>query len=80
MGKVTNSINKYKTLQTVFKSFFVLLALFLIFFGVNLFISIQNKSKSAYTVLSSENEQLMLQDTRVHNWSELEKLMSKQAK
>lgn len=66
---------KYAGLQTVFKSFFLLITLFLIFFAVNLFITIQNRSKSAYTVLSSEGEQtkLMLQDTRVHNWDEIGK-------
>ena len=49
--------------------------MFLIFFAVNLFISVKNKSQSAYTVLDNNagEQRVMLQDTRVHNWSEIEK-------
>ena len=53
----------------------VLLVFFFLFFFVNLFITVKSKHESAYSVLSREYEQsmLQLQDTRVHNWSELEK-------
>ena len=68
-----NLTKKYFGLSTVFKSFFVLIILFLIFFAVNLFVTIKSKKDSAYTVLNSEGEKTMLQDTRVHNWSELDK-------
>ena len=75
MEILKNLLTKYASLQTVFKSFFLLIILFLMFFAVNLFITVKNKSQSAYTVLSSEDEKLMpkLQDTRVHNWSEVDK-------
>lgn len=71
-------ISKYMGLQTIFKSFFLLIILFLVFFAVNLFISVKGKHESAYNVLSAESEknekaEVMLQDTRVHNWSELNK-------
>ena len=60
--------------QAFFRSTFVLIILFLLFSGASLFITILNRPKSAYTVLNglNERENLMLQDTRVHNWSELE--------
>ena len=75
MEILKNLLTKYASLQTVFKSFFLLMILFLMFFAVNLFITVKNKSQSAYTILSSENEKSMLklQDTRVHNWSEVDK-------
>ena len=75
MEILKNLLTKYASLQTVFKSFFLLIILFLMFFAVNLFITVKNKSHSAYSVLSSENEKSMpkLQDTRVHNWSEVDK-------
>lgn len=61
--------------ENIFKSFFVVVILFLIFFSINLIITIKNKPQSAYTVLSNEPNQSIkkLQDTRVHNWSEIEK-------
>ncbi len=65
-------INKYKSLAVVFKTFFLLVILFLVFFGISLIISIKNKPQSAYTFLSSERSKLMLQDTRMHNWNEIE--------
>jgi dolichyl-phosphate-mannose--protein O-mannosyl transferase len=67
--------NLNSAMKNVFKGFFVLIIFFFLFFAVNLFISIQNKDKSAYSVLSAEYEksQPKLQDTRVHNWSELDK-------
>lgn len=75
MDKFNNLIDKYLKLKTVFKSFFVVVMLFLVFFAINLFISLKNKPQSAYSVLSNnqENKNIMLQDTRVHNWNELEK-------
>ena len=62
-------------MQIVHKGFLILITLFLLFFVINYFISINSDHKSAYTVLTGENEKskLMLQDTRVHNWSELQK-------
>ena len=62
-------------IQTFFRSSFVLIILFLLFFGISLFITLLNRPRSAYTILNSlnERENLMLQDTRVHNWSEVDK-------
>ena len=74
MTNKLENLNKY--MKNVFKGFFVLIAFFFIFFAINLFISIlHNKPKSAYDALTSEYEksQPKLQDTRVHNWSELDK-------
>ena len=67
--------NLSKSTGNILKGFFVLIIFFFIFFAVNLLISIQNKHNSAYNVLSTEYEksQPKLQDTRVHNWSELQK-------
>ena len=75
MKMLKDLLNRYSSLQIFFKSFFLLVIIFLIFFSVNLFITIQNRPKSAYTVLNTEEEKakLKLQDTRVHNWNELEK-------
>ena len=75
MDFLNKLFGKYVVLQAVFKSFFVLIVFFFLFFAVSLFISMQNKHSSAYNVLNSEYEksQLKLQDTRVHNWSELDK-------
>ncbi len=67
-----NLIGKYAGLGTAFKSFFVLIILFLVFFAVNLFITVKSKRDSAYTVLNSETYKIMLQDTRVHNWDEID--------
>ena len=58
--------------QNILKSTSVIVILFLIFFGINLLIMLKNRPKSAYSVLSNESN-IMLQDTRVHNWSEIEK-------
>ena len=67
--------NLSKSMKNVFKGFFVLIVFFFLFFFINLFISVKSKHESAYSVLSRECEksQLKLQDTRVHNWSELDK-------
>ena len=75
MDFLNKLFGKYVVLQAVFESFFVLIIFFFLFFAVSLFISMQNKRSSAYNVLNSEYEksQLKLQDTRVHNWSELDK-------
>lgn len=73
MEFLKNLISKYAGLQTVFRSFFLVIVLFLLFFAVNLFISINNKKNSAYKVLSNETHKTMLQDTRMHNWDEIQK-------
>ena len=72
MGVFDGFLKKYTSLQASLKSFFLLIILFLVFFAANLFITVKNKPQSAYTVLTSDRE-IMLQDTRVHNWSELKK-------
>ena len=66
-------VTKYSKFQVIFKSFFLIIILFLVFYAVNLFFIVKNKPQSAYTVLEnlSEKEKLKLQDTRVHNWSEI---------
>ncbi len=59
-----------------FKGSFVLLILFLTFFAVNLFLTINNKPKSAYSALGGERieeNNPKLTDTRAHNWSDLKK-------
>ena len=75
MEVLKNLFIKYSELKTVFKSFFLLVILFLIFFAGNLLITICGKRESAYSALNQaeEKQKLMLQDTRVHNWSELDK-------
>ena len=67
--------NSNKSMKNIFKGFFVLIIFFFLFFFVNLLISVKSKHESAYSVLSREYEksQPKLQDTRVHNWSELDK-------
>ena len=57
MSITKNLINKYSNLQTVFKSFFLLIILFLTFFAVNLFITIQNKHESAYNALNHKDKE-----------------------
>ena len=54
----------------------VIVVFFFLFFFINLLISVKGRHESAYTVLSKESEksQPKLQDTRVHNWSELDKM------
>lgn len=64
---------RYAGLKTTFKTFFLLIIIFLIFFAVNLFFTVKNKPESAYTMLQSQSRKHKLQDTRVHNWSEIEK-------
>ena len=75
MEMFKNLFDKYVELKTVFKSFFLLVILFLVFFAGNLLIAICGKRESAYTALNhaEEKQKLMLQDTRVHNWSEVGK-------
>lgn len=63
-------------LDKYFKGSFILLILFLLFFAVNLFLSVNNRPKSAYDALNGEKwekESLKLTDTRAHNWSDLKK-------
>ncbi len=56
-------------------SVFIIIVIVLSFIFINLLISVKSKRESAYSALSREYEQSMLklQDTRVHNWSEVEK-------
>ena len=67
--------------KNILKSFFLIVILFLFFFGINLFIIVKNKPTSAYNVLNSMKSQsdspVMLQDVRVHNWDELGKTKNK---
>lgn len=78
MEILKNLASKYSSLQIAFKSFLFIVILFLMFFAINLFINFKNKSDSAYTVLSNEQSMVMLQDTRVHNWSEVENKVKSQ--
>lgn len=73
---MTNKLeNLNKPMKNMFKGFYIVVVLFLIFFFINLFISVKSGHESAYSFLNREHEKskLKLQDTRVHNWSELEK-------
>ena len=74
---VFNSLqDRYKKLKGVYSTLFVLIVLFLVFFAGNLVIYFFNKPQSAYSVLDKESKnenKIMLQDTRVHNWDELNK-------
>lgn len=72
MEILRNLTTKYSSLQIALKSFLFIVIVFLIFFAINLFINFKNKSDSAYNILSNEQSMVMLQDTRVHNWSEVE--------
>ena len=72
---IQNTINN-NGLKNTFKGTFVLVVVLLLFFTVSLVVNINAKHESAYNVLSklnSKNNTVMLQDTRVHNWSELDK-------
>ncbi|MBI1858676.1 MAG: hypothetical protein HYR97_06160 [Candidatus Melainabacteria bacterium] len=53
------------------KGILIISVIFFVFYGIYLFVTLKNKPKSAYSVLTSESEKTMLQDTRVHNWDEL---------
>ena len=75
MDKTSNFFSSLLKVQNMLRSFFIVFMLFLIFFAISLLINIKNKPESAYNHLTSENErqEINLQDTRVHNWSELKK-------
>ena len=73
MLKSYNLYYSNMNIKIIFKGFFVLVIVFLLFFAINLFVTIKNKPLSAYTSLNIEQSRLMLQDTRVHNWDEIEK-------
>ena len=74
MRIMENLFSKYAKLHIFFRSFFIVVILFLVFFSINLYVSIlKSKPRSAYSVLEEKQTKLMLQDTRVHNWSEIEK-------
>ena len=70
-----NLYDSNKSVQTAFKGFLIVAVIFLAFFAVNLWLCLQGKRESAYSALSrnEKEEQMMLQDTRVHNWSEVKK-------
>lgn len=68
-----NLAKKYSSLSKNYKSIFVLVILFLAFYFINLIVTVNNKPESAYNVLNKESSKIKLQDTRVHNWSELDK-------
>ena len=53
------------------KGILIISVIFFVFYGIYLFVTLKNKPKSAYSVLTSESEKPMLQDTRVHNWDEV---------
>ena len=70
------NIRNNKGLKNTFKGTFVLVLVLILFFTINLVVNINAKREFAYNVLSklnNENNNVMLQDTRVHNWSELDK-------
>ncbi|MBI2996327.1 MAG: hypothetical protein HYY52_06425 [Candidatus Melainabacteria bacterium] len=75
MTLFNNLFGKCAKLQIFLKGSLILIILFLMFFAINLFISIQFSKKSAYDALTENTvkEKVMLQDTRVHNWSEVNK-------
>jgi len=55
-----------------FRGVLVIGVVFFVFYGIYLYVTLQNKPQSAYSVLKSESKQPKLQDTRVHNWDEIE--------
>lgn len=69
---VKNLILKYSKLSGLLKSFFIVIFFLIIIFGANMFISMLNKPKSAYSYLNKDTE-VKLQDTRLHNWNEIDK-------
>jgi hypothetical protein len=71
-GTFKNLILKYSKLSGLFKSFFIVIVFLILIFGANLFISVLNKPKSAYTALTNKSG-MKLQDTRLHNWDEIDK-------
>ena len=71
MFSVKDILQKYSFLRITLRSFFVLVVLFLLFFAVNLLV-LMNKKESAYNNLAAEKSKVMLQDTRLHNWDEIE--------
>ena len=52
------------------KGIFLIALVFFLFYGIYLYITLNNRPKSAYSVLMKKNH-IKLQDTRVHNWSEI---------
>ena len=57
----------------LFKKLFIIVLVFLIFYGGYLMISLSNNHESAYSSLKGQQKKkVKLQDTRVHNWSELQ--------
>ncbi len=66
--------------EKYFKGSFILLILFIIFFAVNLYMTINNKPISAYDALlknkdniENKTKDIKLTDTRAHSWEGLKK-------
>ncbi len=66
--------NFVKFIKSLPGTLFIIIVFVFLFVFVNLIITVKSKHESAYSVLNREYEQSMLklQDTRVHNWSEVE--------
>lgn len=54
------------------KGIIIISFVFFLFYGVYLFVTLNNRPKSAYSSLT-QGSNIMLQDTRVHNWDEIKK-------
>ena len=52
------------------KGIIIISLVFFLFYGIYLFVTLKNRPKSAYSSLTKESN-IMLQDTRVHNWDEI---------
>ena len=73
MAIFSKLLSKYSTLQGSLRTMLILIVLLTVFFFINLFFVFRSKHESAYNALNKEvqNDQLMLQDTRVHNWDQI---------
>ena len=58
-----------------FKKFFLIIVILLVFYAGYLVVLLNNKPQSAYKdlITKESKHKTKLQDTRVHNWSELQK-------
>ena len=67
-----------KSVKSLKGTLLVIIIFIFLFAFINLIISVKSKHESAYSALSREHEStLKLQDTRVHNWNEIDKGMTK---
>ena len=71
MPQMNNIFEKIEKLHIALKGTLAVLAVFLLIYWISLFISLHSKPNDAYSFLTSESEKIMLQDTRVHSWSEV---------